>query len=133
MSESERFTNIPTPDRFFVSVGPKLDINHRPMDHEKEDIRFTGQNVPGGKFGFELAASYNHAGYDVNQHVCLDRDGAVALFDALANALGVEGDGASPRPGDLECRLCRQSWDPESLYRTGDVLRCPSCDGALRP
>jgi hypothetical protein len=85
----DRFTDIPTPDRFFLQVD-LVEIEMRPMDHD--DIRFTTQNVPGGKFGFEIAASYEYAGYDCKQHVCLDREGAEALYDALGEALGKDGD-----------------------------------------
>ena len=50
----------------------------------------------------------------------------------VTDALGAPHD-AAPRPGDLECLLCNHGWDPDTLYKTGDVLRCPNCDGVLRP
>lgn len=33
----------------------------------------------------------------------------------------------------IMCRHCSATWDAETLYRTGDVLRCPACDGVMRP
>ncbi|WP_049987126.1 hypothetical protein [Halobellus rufus] len=81
-----RFTDLPVPDRFFLSVDP-VEIEMRPHPHEEDDIRFSAQNVPGGQFGFEIAASYEYAGRQCHQHVCLDREGAEALRDALDEAL----------------------------------------------
>lgn len=88
---SDRFTDLPTPDRFFLSIGD-AEIEYRPEDWEGEDIRFSAQNVPGGAFAFEIAASYEYIGYDCHQHVCLDRAGAEALYHALGEALGVSDD-----------------------------------------
>ena len=89
MPESDRFTTLPTPDRFFLSIEP-AEVEMRPMSHEEDDVRFTAQNVPGGTFGFEIAASYEYAGRQCHQHVCLDREGAEALRDALDDALAAD-------------------------------------------
>jgi len=82
-----RFTDLPTPDRFFLQVDP-VEIEMRPHPHEEEEVRFSAQNVPGGRFGFEIAASYEYGGRQCHQHVTLDREGAEALRDALNEALG---------------------------------------------
>lgn len=81
---SDRYTEIPTPDRFFLQVDP-VEIDMRPMDHD--DVRFETQLVPGGRFGFEICTGYDYAGYDCKQNITLDRDGAEALRDALDKAL----------------------------------------------
>lgn len=31
------------------------------------------------------------------------------------------------------CQHCGSTWAGNSLYKTGDVLRCPGCDGVMRP
>lgn len=80
----DRFTEIPIPDSFFLKIG-NAEIEMRPMDHD--DVRFVSQNVPGGKFGFEISASYSYAGHKCTQNICLDREGARALRDALDEAL----------------------------------------------
>lgn len=97
MSESEpdRFTDLPTPDRFFLSIGG-AEVDMRPMEHD--DVRFTAQNVPGGRFGLELAAAYSYAGYDCKQHVTFDVDGAVELRNTIDAA--IESRGIDPETGE---------------------------------
>lgn len=80
----ERFVELPTPDRFFQQIG-SADIEMRPMDHD--EVTFKTQLVPGGTFGFEISSSYSYAGYDCKQHVCLDREGAEALYERLGDVL----------------------------------------------
>jgi len=33
----------------------------------------------------------------------------------------------------IGCSRCKVTWDLDSLYNTGDVLRCPGCDEVLAP
>lgn len=35
--------------------------------------------------------------------------------------------------GVVTCQHCGATWRASSLYKTGDVLRCPDCDGVMRP
>lgn len=80
----DRFTELPTPDRFFIQIEP-AEIEMQPMDHD--DVDFHMQLVPGGSFAVELSASYSYAGRECNQHLSLDREGAEELYDALGKAL----------------------------------------------
>ncbi|WP_117364975.1 hypothetical protein [Natrarchaeobaculum sulfurireducens] len=97
--EVDRFTDLPVPDRFFLQIS-SAEIDYRVEDWERDEIRFSAQNVPGGKFGFEIAAAYSYAGYDCKQHFLLDVEGAVALRKALGEAL--EARGYDPETGERE-------------------------------
>ena len=33
----------------------------------------------------------------------------------------------------VQCPGCGETWVAVTLYKTGDVLRCPDCDGVMRP
>lgn len=108
----DRFTDLPTPDRFFLQLS-SAEIDYRVEDWERDEIRFSGQNVPGGRFGFEIAASYTYAGYDCKQHFTLDVEGAVALRKALGDAL--ESKGYDPETGEREIL-------PDGGYRDVDEM-----------
>ncbi len=82
---SDRYTELPKPDFIYQQVGD-VEIDMEVFDHD-DSVSLRGQNVPGGKFGFEIALSYSYIGYDCVQNICLDRDGAEALRDALDEAL----------------------------------------------
>lgn len=81
----ERYTDLGHPDSFFQRIGD-AELEMRPMDHD-DGISLTTQLVPGGKFGFEIAASYTYIGYECNQNICLDRESAEKLYEALGEAL----------------------------------------------
>ena len=57
----------------------------------------------------------------------------------LRNSLDEELDVGDPRrwaDGDgepVQCPTCGEIWVASTLYKTGDVLRCPDCDGVMRP
>lgn len=57
----------------------------------------------------------------------------------LRNSLNEQLDVSGPRRwahGDedpVQCPGCGETWVATTLYKTGDVLRCPDCDGVMRP
>jgi len=57
------------------------------------------------------------------------------LLDSLTDELGgVQARRWSHGDGDsVQCQQCRSTWAADTLYKTGDVLRCPGCDGVMRP
>jgi hypothetical protein len=65
----------------------------------------------------------------------LSEEQARALFDSLAAELGATGPRKWAHGDDdpVQCPSCGTTWAANSLYKTGDVLRCPSCDGVMRP
>jgi len=83
----DRFTELPTPDRFFMQIEP-AEIEMQPMG--RDDVDFRMQVVPGGSFAIVLSASYSYAGRDCIQNLSLDREGAKALHEALGKALEVD-------------------------------------------
>lgn len=83
----ERFVEHPSPDRFFMEIEPaevEVDV------HDHDDVSFRSQCVPGGQFGFELAARYTYAGRDCTQIISLDRGAAESLYERLGEILEVD-------------------------------------------
>jgi uncharacterized C2H2 Zn-finger protein len=61
---------------------------------------------------------------------------ARTLRDSLNDQLGNSGPRKwTTRDGDdvAHCTGCGATWVASTLYTTGDVLRCPGCDGVMRP
>jgi hypothetical protein len=58
----------------------------------------------------------------------------------LRDSLNEQLDDDGPRrwghgDGDdaVQCSGCGETWVASTLYKTGSVLRCPGCDGVMRP
>lgn len=64
---------------------------------------------------------------------------SVAQARGLRDSLNTELDDTGPQRwahGDdnpVQCPECGATWEGSTLYKTGDVLRCPGCDGVMRP
>lgn len=84
-----RFTDLPTPDRIFLQVDP-VEIKMRPHPHEAEEIRFSAQDVLGGRSRFEITVLYEYGGRQCHQHVMLDHEDTKALRDALEKAFDAD-------------------------------------------
>ncbi|ELZ84422.1 hypothetical protein C453_12786 [Haloferax elongans ATCC BAA-1513] len=84
---TERFTDLPAPDRFFMQIEP-AEIEMRVFDDD--DVEFKLQHVPGGSFGTELSARYSYAGRDCVQIISMDREATEELRDTLDEILEVD-------------------------------------------
>jgi hypothetical protein len=65
----------------------------------------------------------------------LSEEQAYALLSSLTDSLGETGPRKWGHGDDnpVQCPGCGATWAANSLYKTGDVLRCPGCDGVMRP
>ncbi|MFC7202824.1 hypothetical protein ACFQJC_04805 [Haloferax namakaokahaiae] len=80
-------TELPVPDFLFTQIGTaKVDMEL--FDDDKVTYRI--KQVPGGRFGIEIDARFEYAGYDCAQLVTLDREGAEALYETLGEILNAD-------------------------------------------
>lgn len=83
---TEERHELPAPTRFYQAIS-SAEVDMEVMEGVDE-VRLDARRVPGGRFGFELSASYDYAGMECRQVVDLDREGAEALCRAVASTLG---------------------------------------------
>lgn len=55
------------------------------------------------------------------------------VFVSYAHSVPRRASGKDENPVECPNAECGSTWEKTTLYRTGDVLRCPKCDAVMRP
>jgi len=106
-----------------------------------EDIAYrveTVDTVSDGQF-FRLIAEFNGRFSRVESPRHIERlsvEQARGLRDSLNEQLDDGGPrrlGHGDRDDSVQCPGCGETWVAGTLYKTGSVIRCPDCDGVMRP